>query len=233
MATNAALVAAKAARCKPPPNLPPPLASLCAEPRVARGERRRARVRQSAAGAGDVARSCCRHPARRRGVRRQRHRRTASRSMWNMSPPTRPGRCISAIAAARWWAMRSPTCWPRPATTSPRNTTSTMPGRRSLHSPGRLTGATCKRIGTPLERGGFFRRGARRPAISRRVLDPRRRSLARQYGASLALPDGESRRRSLARDGARLRRRGDAGGNPRRSGGCSACTRTCSAPSAR
>ncbi len=70
---------------------------------------------------------------------------TAGASTWNTFPPTRPGRCMSAIAGARWWVTRSPTCWPRPATTSPRSTTSTMPGRRSSRSPGRSTGATWRR----------------------------------------------------------------------------------------
>ena len=36
----------------------------------------------------------------------------ASRSMSNTSPPIRPGRCMSAIAAARCSATRSPTCSP-------------------------------------------------------------------------------------------------------------------------
>ena len=34
----------------------------------------------------------------------------AARSMSNMSRPTRPARCMSAIAVARWSATRSPTC---------------------------------------------------------------------------------------------------------------------------
>ncbi len=41
----------------------------------------------------------------------------AKRSMSNMSPPIRPARCMSAMAAARCSAMRSPICWPSPATT--------------------------------------------------------------------------------------------------------------------
>src|ERR687893_490547 len=35
--------------------------------------------------------------------------------MSNTSPPTPPALCMSAIAAARWWAMRWPTSSPRPA----------------------------------------------------------------------------------------------------------------------
>ena len=78
-------------------------------------------------------------------VRRQHHRQRHARSTSNTSPPIPPARCISAIAAAPWWATRWPTCSPRPATTSPRNTTSTTPARRSPRSPGRPTGATCRR----------------------------------------------------------------------------------------
>ena len=44
-----------------------------------------------------------------------RRRGTASTS--STSRPIRPGRCTSAIAAAPCSAMRSPTCWPSPATT--------------------------------------------------------------------------------------------------------------------
>jgi arginyl-tRNA synthetase len=34
----------------------------------------------------------------------------ARRSTSSMSRPTRPGRCMSLTRAARWWAMRWPTC---------------------------------------------------------------------------------------------------------------------------
>ena len=40
---------------------------------------------------------------------------TARRSMSNMSRPIRPGRCMSAIAAAPCSAMRWPICWRSPA----------------------------------------------------------------------------------------------------------------------
>ena len=43
-------------------------------------------------------------------------------------------RCMSAIAAARCSAMRSPTCWRSPASRSRANTTSTMPAPRSTCS---------------------------------------------------------------------------------------------------
>ena len=57
-----------------------------------------------------------------------------ARSMSNTSRPIRPGRCMSAIAAARCSAMRSRTCSLSPATRSRANTTSTMPARRSTCS---------------------------------------------------------------------------------------------------
>ena len=41
-----------------------------------------------------------------RAIRRERHRRAACRSTSNMSRPIRPGRCMSAMAAARCSAMR-------------------------------------------------------------------------------------------------------------------------------
>ena len=65
--------------------------------------------------------AACRHPRCRPGLRPLDDRRRAARSMSNMSRPIRPGRCMSAIAAARSSAMRWPTCWPSPATRSPRN----------------------------------------------------------------------------------------------------------------
>ena len=40
-----------------------------------------------------------------------------ARSMSNMSRPTRPARCMSAMAAARWSAMRWRRCCERPAST--------------------------------------------------------------------------------------------------------------------
>src|SRR5687768_17102082 len=42
----------------------------------------------------------------------------------------RPVRCTWLTRAARWWAMRWPTCLPRQAMPSPRSTTSTTPARR-------------------------------------------------------------------------------------------------------
>ena len=56
----------------------------------------------------------------------------ACRSMSNMSRPIRPGRCMSAIAAAPCSATRWPICWPSPASRSRANITSTMPARRSM-----------------------------------------------------------------------------------------------------
>ena len=80
-----------------------------------------------------------------RDIRRKPHRSRASASMSNMSRPIRPGRCMSAIAAARCSAMRWRTCWPSPATTSRANTTSTTPARRSTCSRARRSCATARR----------------------------------------------------------------------------------------
>ena len=116
-------------------------------------------------------------------------------------------RCISAIAAARWWATRSPTCSPRPATRSPRSTTSTTPARRWPRSPGRPTGAICRRSAPALTEeefaaavpGGLQYRGD--------YLVPVGEALARQYGTALA-GAGTWHRRSgrLVRHRARNRR---------------------------
>ena len=54
--------------------------------------------------------------------------------MSNMSRPIRPGRCMSAIAAARCSATRCAACWRSRAMTSPANITSTTPARRSTCS---------------------------------------------------------------------------------------------------
>ena len=69
----------------------------------------------------------------------------ARRSMSNTSRPIRPGRCMSATAAARCSAMRWPICSTSPATRSRANTTSTMPARRSTCSPARRSCATARR----------------------------------------------------------------------------------------
>ena len=58
-----------------------------------------------------------RHPRRGRRLRPRRPSATARRSTSSTCPPTRPGRCTSAMAAAPCSAMRSPTCWRSPATT--------------------------------------------------------------------------------------------------------------------
>ena len=110
MATNAAMVLAKDAGKKPRE-----LAELIAE--KLRADDLIAKV--DVAGPGFInldaqADGLGRHAAQRDRARAritaQRHRRTASRSTSNMSRPIRPARCMSAIAAARCSAMRSPTC---------------------------------------------------------------------------------------------------------------------------
>ena len=89
----------------------------------------------------------------------------AGRSTSNMSPPIRPGRCMSAIAAARCSAMRSPTCWRSPASRSRANTTSTTPARRSTCSRARRSCATARRSARTSARS---RRGSIPATISSR-----------------------------------------------------------------
>ena len=134
IATNAAMVLAKAAGRKPRDIAEPLLARLKANPDVVDG---------AVAGPGFInlrlADSFWRERLRRLPEGGHRLWRFADgrgrrRSMSNTSRPTRPARCTWRTPAARWWAMRSPICWPRRATPSPRNTTSTMPARRSTSS---------------------------------------------------------------------------------------------------
>ncbi len=88
-------------------------------------------ISASRSATGSVCWPRCSPPAATMAARRSA---PARRSTSNMSPPIRPGRCMSAIAAAPWSATRSPTCSALPATTLPRNTTSTTPARRSTCS---------------------------------------------------------------------------------------------------
>ena len=142
----------------------------------------RPRLRQPAPRADGVSRAAAGDPARRRRLRRQHHRRRARVSMSNTSPPTPRGRCMSDIAAARSWATRWPTCWPRPATTSPRNTTSTTPARRSTALAWAAYWRYLQAIGTPLDAKQDFARARFRggSAISRRLPGPGRRSAGRR-----------------------------------------------------
>ena len=80
-------------------------------------------------GTRSCARSCAAGTAY--GIRRSA---AASGSMSSLFPPIRPGRCMSATAAARWLATRWQRCWPRPASGRRANITSTMPAPRSTSS---------------------------------------------------------------------------------------------------
>ena len=216
MATNAAMVAAKAAR-QPPAKLAAAIVEhLRQAPGIAAGECRRTRLRQSAASIPRCFARCCRTscaPARPTATAPSA---TARASTSSTSPPIPPARCISAIAAAPWSATRWPTCWPRPATTSPRNTTSTTPARRSPRSPGRPTGATCRRSARRSTEADFSDEVPGGLQYRGDYLIPIGERLAEQYGTSLAQPGRRHRRAgSLARHRARLHRRGDDAGDPR------------------
>ena len=69
----------------------------------------------------------------------------AAPSMSNTSPPIRPGRCMSAIAAAPCSVTRLPICWLSAATTSRASTMSTMRAPRSMRSHARHSCATGRR----------------------------------------------------------------------------------------
>ena len=109
-----------------------------------------ARLRQSPHAAGLLAAPLPRRAGGRRRLWPQRRRRAASSSTSSTARPTRPARCMSAMAAARCSATRWPTCWRRPATGSPANITSTTAGRRSRCWPARCTCATARRWARPI-----------------------------------------------------------------------------------
>ena len=72
----------------------------------------------------------------------------SARAKWstsNMSRPIRPGRCMSAIAAAPCSAMRSRACSPSPASTSRANIMSMTQAPRSMRSPAQPISATARR----------------------------------------------------------------------------------------
>ena len=94
-------------------------------------------------------------PAMLGGRRRLRPLRLPARvsgSMSSSARPTRPDRCMSATAAARSSAMRWPSSWRLPGSTSPASTTSTTPGRRSRSWRARSTIATSRRWATRRDR---------------------------------------------------------------------------------
>ncbi len=115
LATNAAMVLAKAAGTNPRALAALIAPKLEALPGVTASRDCRAGVHQPAARRGRVARRTGRDSGRRRGAMAGRTSARASGSMSNMSRPTRPGRCTWAIAAARWSAMRWRRCSKRRA----------------------------------------------------------------------------------------------------------------------
>ena len=106
-----------------------------------------------------------------------------------MFPPIRPARCISAIAAAPWWATRSPTCWPRPGIDVTKEYYINDAGAQVTALAWAAYWRYLQAIGTPLSEeefsdevpGGLQYRGE--------YLLPVGEQLAALYGASLALPD--------------------------------------------
>ena len=147
-----------------------------------------------------------RHPARRHRLRRLRRSGGRQGQCRVSSRPTRPGRCMSATAAARWSATRWPRCSPRPASRSPASTTSTTPARRSTCSARSLYLRYREALGEDDRRDP-------RGALSRRLSDRRRRGARRARRRALA----RHARSRMAAPSARLRDRADDGADPRRS----------------
>ena len=110
LATNAAMVLAKPTGQNPRALAERLVAELRKRSGCRHGRGRRAGLRQSPAHGRASGRRIS--PASCRGHRLWplRHRQGHARSMSSMSRPTRPARCMSAIAAARSSATRWPTC---------------------------------------------------------------------------------------------------------------------------
>ncbi len=121
------------------------------------GRRRRPRLHQPHPETAGLGGRAARHAARRLRPTAKARSATAPRSTSNTSPPTRPGRCMSATAGARCSAMRCAACSILPATVSRANTTSTMPARRSTCSRARPICVTAKRSARSSAR---FRKGS-------------------------------------------------------------------------
>ena len=148
-----------------------------------------------------------RDPARRHRLWRFDDRAAASGSMSNTSRPTRPGRCMSATAAARWSATRWRRCSPRPGfAVAP----------RVLHQRCRRPGRCARALAASALPRGAGRDDRRDPrgALSRRISDRDRR---RRSPRATARNGSAGRRRSGCRPVARVRRRRDDGADPRRS----------------
>ena len=145
LASNAALVLAKAAQMKPRDIADQLAAKLKARCRLREGRGGRPGISQYELRAGLLAGRRRRRSCRRAAPMAASTSARASASMSSTSRPTRPARCMSAIAAARCSAMRWPTCCSSPAMRLRANTTSTMPAGRSMRSPARPTCATARR----------------------------------------------------------------------------------------
>ncbi len=185
IATNAAMVLAKAAGKKPRDIAEPLLARLKANPDVVDG---------AVAGPGfinlKIADSFWRERLREcltEGIAYGDSQVGAGRrSTSNTSRPIRPVRCTWRTPAARWWAMRSPTFWRRRATPSPRNTTSTTPAPRSTSSASRPTCAIARRWA--ITSSGFPK--ASIPASISRRSAPRSPSATARAGSTSPRPTG-------------------------------------------
>ena len=115
LASNAAMVLAKAAKMKPRDIADRLADKLKADPDIEK-------IEVAGPGssirlpAGILARRCRGHPEGGRRPMAASQARQPRRSTSNTCPPILPARCTSAIAAAPSSGMRWPTCWRSPAT---------------------------------------------------------------------------------------------------------------------
>ena len=181
MATNAAMVLAKDAGTKPR--------------ELAEAHRREARAdplidKVDVAGpASSISRSSrgldrgvARGAARRREITAAADSGRASRSTSNMFPPIRPGRCMSAIAAARCSATRLRICSTSPATRSRANITSTTPAPRSMCSRARRSCAIARRLAKTSARSRGLYPGDYLKPVGEALADRIRRALLDEAG---------------------------------------------------
>ena len=110
MATNAAMVLAKEARAKPRDLAEQIAAKLRADDLIASVDVAGPGFINLTPQADGLGRRAAHRAARGRGLTAKARSARARRSMSNMSRPIRPGRCMSAIAAARCSAMRWQAC---------------------------------------------------------------------------------------------------------------------------
>ncbi len=234
MATNAALVAAKAAR-QPPAKLAAAIVEhLQQATGVARASAAGPRLRQSDAGCARCFAPCCRTSCAPAMLTATAPSATARGSTSSTSPPTPPARCISAIAAAPWWATRWPTCSRKAGYDVTKEYYINDAGAQVTALAWAAYWRYLQAIGTPLSEadfsdevpGGLQYRGDYLIPIGERLAATIRH---------IACATGWRHRRagSLARHRARLHHRGDDAGRSARTCTCSASNRTCSARNAR